>query len=67
MFLVGRLISGYGVGLIVSLIPVYQSEIAPASERGFLGASHGIFIVTGYVSKIPCHSLIRIFLLMSIH
>ena len=50
MFLVGRLINGFGVGLINSIIPVYLSEISPASQRGRLVGIHGILIVVGYVS-----------------
>jgi MFS family permease len=52
MFLVGRLLSGLGVGLIVTLVPIYQSEISPAKSRGKVVGSHGTLIVTGYV----CHS-----------
>jgi MFS family permease len=49
MFLLGRFISGVGVGLIVTLVPVYQSEISPAEVRGRMVGSHGFLIVTGYV------------------
>lgn len=51
MLLIGRLISGFGVGMIVALVPIYQSEISPPESRGFLVSSHGVFIVTGYVSN----------------
>jgi MFS family permease len=50
MLLVGRAISGFGVGMIVALVPIYQSEISPPESRGLLVSSHGVFIVTGYVS-----------------
>lgn len=55
MFLVGRFISGVGVGLMVTLVPIYQSEISPAESRGRVVGSHGFLIVTGYV----CHDLPR--------
>lgn len=49
MFLVGRLLNGFGVGMINCVVPTYQSEIAPASQRGRLVGIHGVLIVTGYV------------------
>ncbi|KAF5677817.1 quinate permease [Fusarium heterosporum] len=48
MFLVGRFLAGIGVGLCVTLVPVYQSEIAPSATRGKLVGSHGTLIVSGY-------------------
>ncbi|KAF5753114.1 monosaccharide-sensing protein 2 [Tripterygium wilfordii] len=35
--LLGRLIDGFGIGLAITLIPVYISEIAPPDIRGQLG------------------------------
>ncbi|CRL29315.1 Sugar/inositol transporter [Penicillium camemberti] len=48
MFLIGRFLSGLGVGLMVTLVPIYQSEISPAESRGKMVGSHGTLIVTGY-------------------
>ncbi|SCO91365.1 related to sugar transporter [Fusarium oxysporum] len=48
MFLAGRFLAGIGVGLCVTLVPVYQSEIAPSATRGKLVGSHGTLIVSGY-------------------
>ncbi|CRG88781.1 putative quinate permease [Talaromyces islandicus] len=48
MLLVGRFISGFGVGFMATLVPIYQSEIAPPETRGALVGSHGIFILLGY-------------------
>ncbi|KAJ5743398.1 hypothetical protein N7533_010500 [Penicillium manginii] len=48
MFLIDRLLSGVGVGFMVSLVPIYQSEISPAEARGRMVGSHGFLIVTGY-------------------
>ncbi|KAJ6799561.1 monosaccharide-sensing protein 2-like [Iris pallida] len=36
MLLLGRLIDGFGIGLAVTLVPVYISETAPADIRGSL-------------------------------
>lgn len=52
MFLVGRLLNGFGIGMVNSVVPIYQSEVSPASQRGRLVGIHGFLIVTGYVSSI---------------
>ncbi|CAK7207156.1 hypothetical protein SEUCBS139899_009964 [Sporothrix eucalyptigena] len=48
MFLAGRLVNGFGVGMINTLIPLYQSEISPPSQRGRLVGLHGAILVAGY-------------------
>ena len=48
MFLVGRFIGGLAVGMLVVLIPLFQSEIAPPATRGFLVGQHGFILVLGY-------------------
>ncbi|KAL3462308.1 general substrate transporter [Aspergillus heterothallicus] len=48
MFLIGRFLSGIGVGLMVALVPIYQSEVSPTESRGKMVGSHGFLIVTGY-------------------
>jgi MFS family permease len=54
MLLVSRLLNGISIGWINSITPTYQSEIAPAAQRGRLVGSHGFIICVGYVS--PCIS-----------
>ncbi|KAI8628401.1 general substrate transporter [Xylariaceae sp. FL1651] len=34
MMIVGRIISGVGVGMVSTSVPLYQSEVAPAGKRG---------------------------------
>ncbi|KAI0173103.1 general substrate transporter [Hypoxylon sp. FL1284] len=34
MMIVGRIISGVGVGMLSTSVPLYQSEVAPAGKRG---------------------------------
>lgn len=41
MFLVMRFITGFGVGLVVGAVPLYQSEVSPPHSRGFLVGLHG--------------------------
>ncbi|ETI26159.1 hypothetical protein G647_02936 [Cladophialophora carrionii CBS 160.54] len=48
MFLVSRFIAGWGIGMMVTLIPLYQAEISPPNARGFLVGQHGTWIVMGY-------------------
>lgn len=50
MFLVGRFINGLGVGAIDVAVPLYQSELSPAKQRGRMVGSHGFLVVCGYVS-----------------
>ncbi|CAG8894317.1 unnamed protein product [Penicillium egyptiacum] len=48
MFLVGRFINGVGVGMMDVSVPIYQSEISPATSRGRMVGSHGFLVVVGY-------------------
>ncbi|KIJ68169.1 hypothetical protein HYDPIDRAFT_107835 [Hydnomerulius pinastri MD-312] len=48
MFLGARFITGWGIGMMVVLIPIFQAEISPPSARGLLVGQHGAWIVAGY-------------------
>ncbi|CAK7235557.1 hypothetical protein SBRCBS47491_009333 [Sporothrix bragantina] len=48
MFLVGRVLGGFAAGVLMVLIPMFQSEIAPPASRGFLVSQHGVVLVGGY-------------------
>ncbi|EXJ86817.1 hypothetical protein A1O3_03771 [Capronia epimyces CBS 606.96] len=48
MYLIARFITGTGIGSLVTLVPLYQSEIAPPKIRGLLVGMHGVLICTGY-------------------
>ncbi|OQV02334.1 hypothetical protein CLAIMM_07550 [Cladophialophora immunda] len=48
MFLVGRMLNGFGVGMINCAIPTYISEISPAAQRGLVVGSHGFIICCSY-------------------
>ncbi|KAK5057651.1 hypothetical protein LTR84_011652 [Exophiala bonariae] len=50
MFMAARFITGLGIGALVTLIPLWQSEVAPPRTRGFLVGLHGVFILVGYSS-----------------
>lgn len=60
MFLVSRLLNGFGIGMINCVVPIYQSEVAPATQRGRLVGIHGFLIVTGYVRNLPLTSSRRV-------
>ncbi|KAG2360202.1 monosaccharide importer [Suillus spraguei] len=46
-FVVGRVIAGFGVGLLSCLIPMYQSECAPKSLRGMIVGLYQVAIGIG--------------------
>lgn len=48
MFLVARFITGFGIGGLVMLVPLWQSEVAPSHSRGLLVGLHGVSILAGY-------------------
>jgi sugar porter (SP) family MFS transporter len=47
LLLFGRLVSGLGIGLASSAVPLYISEIAPLQHRGVLGSANQLSICTG--------------------
>ncbi|KAK1402638.1 Polyol transporter 5 [Heracleum sosnowskyi] len=53
--IVGRFVAGIGVGYAMMIAPVYTTEVAPASSRGFLTSFPEVFInagvLLGYVSN----------------
>jgi len=46
-FVVGRVIAGFGVGLVSCLIPMYQSECAPKNMRGMIVGLYQLAITVG--------------------
>jgi len=49
MFQAGRFIAGLGIGVLVTICPMYMSELAPPERRGWLVGHHAIFLVFGYM------------------
>nr|ACR78274.1 putative xylose transporter [Rasamsonia emersonii] len=47
LFVVGRFLAGYGVGMLSTLIPLYQSETAPKWIRGFIVGAYQFAITVG--------------------
>ena len=46
-FAVGRLITGFGIGALSVVVPMYQSESSPAILRGILISCYQLFITLG--------------------
>jgi MFS family permease len=36
MFIASRFIMGFGIGVLVTLVPLYQSEVSPPESRGLM-------------------------------
>ncbi|ORY03942.1 putative MFS sugar transporter [Clohesyomyces aquaticus] len=49
MFQAGRFISGTGIGVLVTICPMYLSEMSSPFVRGWLVGHHAIFLVFGYM------------------
>ncbi|XP_045083968.1 sugar transporter ERD6-like 4 isoform X2 [Aegilops tauschii subsp. strangulata] len=43
----GRLLEGFGVGIISYTVPVYIAEISPRNKRGALGSGNPLSVTTG--------------------
>ncbi|KAL1708982.1 general substrate transporter [Schizophyllum commune] len=48
VMIVGRVISGFGVGLLSTIVPIYQSEISPPDHRGALACMEFTGNIIGY-------------------
>ncbi|KAK8027820.1 major facilitator superfamily protein [Apiospora marii] len=49
MFQAGRFVMGLCIGLMVTVTPMYLSEISSPRRRGWLVGHHAIFLVFGYM------------------
>ncbi|KAH8835272.1 hypothetical protein DL96DRAFT_1666119 [Flagelloscypha sp. PMI_526] len=49
---VGRVVSGFGVGLLSCIVPIYQSEVSPPNHRGALAAMEFTGNIIGYSSSV---------------
>lgn len=52
MMLLGRIIAGVGVGMLSTIVPVYQSEISPPHNRGKLACIEFSGNVLGYTTSV---------------
>ncbi|TFK36820.1 general substrate transporter [Crucibulum laeve] len=49
---IGRVVSGFGVGLLSTIVPIYQSEISPPNHRGALACMEFTGNIIGYSSSV---------------
>lgn len=52
VMIVGRVIAGIGVGLLSTIVPVYQTEVAPSGNRGLLSCIVFTGNIVGYASSV---------------
>jgi MFS family permease len=52
MMLVGRIVAGFGVGALSTIVPVYQSEISPPHNRGKLACIEFTGNICGYAASV---------------
>ncbi|KAK0187690.1 general substrate transporter [Armillaria mellea] len=52
VMVVGRIISGFGVGLLSTIVPIYQSEISPPNHRGALACVEFTGNIFGYAFSV---------------
>ncbi|KAI4388951.1 hypothetical protein MLD38_001235 [Melastoma candidum] len=50
--LIGRLLSGIGIGISSAIVPLYISEISPTEIRGALGSVNQLFICVGILAAL---------------
>ncbi|KAF9447011.1 hypothetical protein P691DRAFT_732189 [Macrolepiota fuliginosa MF-IS2] len=48
----GRIVSGFGVGLLSTIVPIYQSEISPPNHRGALACAEFTGNIVGYAFSV---------------
>ncbi|KXX74384.1 High-affinity glucose transporter [Madurella mycetomatis] len=52
MMMVGRILAGLGVGMLSTIVPVYQSEISPPHNRGKLACIEFSGNIIGYATSV---------------
>lgn len=52
LMMLGRIIAGFGVGMLSTIVPVYQSEISPPHNRGKLACIEFSGNIIGYATSV---------------
>jgi sugar porter (SP) family MFS transporter len=52
VMIIGRVVSGFGVGLLSTIVPIYQSEVSPPNHRGALACMEFTFNIVGYATSV---------------
>jgi sugar porter (SP) family MFS transporter len=48
MFIVGRIVAGFGAGVLACVVPIYQAEVSTPETRGAMVSVTGIMYALGY-------------------
>jgi len=49
MLIVVRLLQGFGLGMLLSVVPLYLTEVAPAHRRGMVSGLTTLSFTLGYL------------------
>lgn len=49
MFIIARIVAGLGIGILTSVIPMYQAEVSTPETRGFMVSMTGVCFAIGYM------------------
>ncbi|KAF5021434.1 hypothetical protein F66182_6528 [Fusarium sp. NRRL 66182] len=52
MMMAGRIVAGFGVGMLSTIVPIYQSEISPPHNRGKLACIEFTGNIVGYTTSV---------------
>lgn len=52
VMMLGRIIAGFGVGMLSTIVPIYQSEISPPHNRGKLACIEFSGNIIGYTTSV---------------
>ncbi|KZP16852.1 general substrate transporter [Athelia psychrophila] len=52
VMVIGRIVSGFGVGLLSTIVPIYQSEVSPPNHRGALACMEFTGNIVGYATSV---------------
>ncbi|KAJ6622568.1 general substrate transporter [Mycena sp. CBHHK59/15] len=52
VMVLGRVVSGFGVGLLSTIVPIYQSEVSPPNHRGALACAEFTGNIFGYAFSV---------------
>jgi MFS family permease len=50
MIVVVRILHGFGLGMLICLVPIYNTEVAPPKKRGLFSGMTVIAFSSGYLS-----------------
>lgn len=54
MLIAVRLLHGFGLGMLICLVPLYLTEVAPPRHRGVLSGLTTLSFGMGYFMYVPC-------------